>query len=71
MSFFVDNEGNFSIIDTLNQVINDKELSKDFYQEFDIEPEICKFVIEIGSIDESLINASVDEKIIELEYREL
>jgi hypothetical protein len=71
MSFFTNSEGNFSIINTLNQVINDKELSKDFYQEFNIEAEICKFVIEVGSIDENLINASVDEKIIELEYREL
>ena len=46
-------------------------MSKDFKQEFDIEPEICIFVIESGTIDEKLIDASVDEKIIELEYREL
>jgi hypothetical protein len=71
IKFFLNEEGNFSIIDTIDKIISDVEVSKEFFQEFNIEPEICKFVIESGTIDEKLIDASVDEKLIEIEYREL
>ena len=63
-------ESNFSIIKTLDDIISEN-LSEDFIQEFGISPEICKFVIEIGVIDEKLIDAGVDEIIIETELSEL
>jgi hypothetical protein len=63
-------ESNFSIIKTLDEIISEN-LSEYFIQEFGISPEICKFVIETGVIDEKLIDAGVDEIIIETELSEL
>lgn len=66
IKFFSDyQEKNFSIIKSIDKVIFEN-LSIDFKKEFGIEPEICKFVIETGVIDEKLINAGIDEIIIEI-----
>lgn len=66
IKYFLDKECNFSILDDLNEIKNSDDLSRKFYEEFDIDVNICVDIFEDGVIDCKLINASVDEKIIEL-----
>jgi nitrogen regulatory protein PII-like uncharacterized protein len=65
MKFFLNREGNFSIKDELYE-IKSLGLKEKFEDEYKVDIELCIGIIEDNAIDSNLINASVDEKIIEL-----
>jgi hypothetical protein len=65
IKFFLDKERDFSIKDDLNE-IKSIGLKEEFENEYKIDLDICIDIFENNVIDYNLINASVDEKIIEL-----
>ena len=71
ISLYIEQNKSFSILETLNYINNDRELNELFKIDFGIETEVCIFVINSGCINEKLINAGIDEQIIEIEYDEM
>jgi hypothetical protein len=71
ISLYIDRTKGFSLLETLIKIENDLELKEMFKSDFGIESKTCIFVIESGCINQDLINASIDEQIIEIEYDEL
>ena len=71
ISLYTDKDHGFSLMETLIKIEDDLDLKEMFKNDFGIESKTCIFVIESGCINQYLINASVDEQIIEIEYDEM